>query len=178
MRVVAIQMVLHGTVPVAATWHNAGPAKAVTTCGYNVVMTHPVSVRFRDPATVDRLRKEADARGQSSSSLAEELIEEGLRLRRHPLIVFRSGPAGRRAAVVGGPDVWEVVGGLVGGDVPVDDRVDRVEEVFGLRREQVDAVLAYYAEFAEEVDEQLAANLAAADEAEALWHRQRELLAS
>lgn len=27
----------------------------------------------------------------------------------HPDIVFRDGPSGRRAGIVGGPDVWEVV---------------------------------------------------------------------
>lgn len=26
----------------------------------------------------------------------------------HPAIVFRDGPAGRRAGVTGGPDVWEI----------------------------------------------------------------------
>jgi hypothetical protein len=32
-----------------------------------------------------------------------------LRRDEHPLITFRDGAAGRRAAVVGGPDVWEIV---------------------------------------------------------------------
>ncbi len=27
----------------------------------------------------------------------------------HPGVVFRPGPTGRRAALVGGPDVWEVI---------------------------------------------------------------------
>jgi hypothetical protein len=140
-------------------------------------MVHPVSIRFRSAAVVDRLKQEAATRGRSSSSLAEELIEEGLRVRRHPLITFRDGAAGRRAAVAGGPDVWELVGGLIGGDVPVEDRVDRAVDLFGLRREQVHAALAYYAEHTDEVDAELAANIAAAEEAEALWHRQRALLA-
>jgi hypothetical protein len=140
-------------------------------------MPHPLSVRFGSQARLNRLKDEAAARAQSSSSLAEELIDEGLRMRRHPLIRFRDGPTGRRAAVVGGPDVWEVVGGIVGGDVPVEDRVDRAVDLFGLRREQVEAAVAYYAEHSEEIDAEIEANRAAADEAEALWHRQRELLA-
>jgi hypothetical protein len=45
--------------------------------------------------------------------LAEEMIDEGLRLRKHPLVTFRDGPSGRRAALVGGPDIWELVGGPV-----------------------------------------------------------------
>ena len=30
----------------------------------------------------------------------------------HPLIVFKDGAAGRRARLVGGPDVWEVIGAV------------------------------------------------------------------
>src|SRR5258705_4510767 len=45
-----------------------------------------------------------------------ELIYEGLRARRHPLVGFRDGASGRRAALVGGPDVWEIIGGRLGGD--------------------------------------------------------------
>ena len=140
-------------------------------------MSHPVSVRFRDPGVADRLRAEAGARGASTSALAEELIDEGLRMRRHPLVGFRSGPAGRRACLLGGPDVWEVIGGLVGGDVPKGERVERAVALFGLRREQVEAALAYYAEFTDEIDAELEANRRAAEEAEALWLRQQDLLA-
>ena len=137
----------------------------------------PVSIRFRDGRVADQLRAEAAARGCSTSALAEQLIDEGLRSRRHPLVVFRDGPAGRRAAFVGGPDVWEVIGGLVGGDVPVAQRVARAIEVFGWWPEQVDTALAYYADFTDEIDTEIAANAAASEEAEARWRRQQELLA-
>ncbi len=43
------------------------------------------------------------------TALAERYVEEGLLMDQFPGIVFRSGPAGRRPGVVGGPDVWEVV---------------------------------------------------------------------
>lgn len=144
---------------------------------YTVVMTHPVSIRFHDPRVTDQLKAEAIARNASTSALAEELINEGLRARRHPLVSFRDGPAGRRAYVIGGPDVWEVIEGLVGGDVPSATRVARAVEVFGLRRELVEAALAYYAEFTEEIDGQIDANRNAAEDAEAQWRRQQDLLA-
>jgi hypothetical protein len=70
-----------------------------------------------------------------------------------------------------------VIGGLVGGDVPAAKRVARAVEVFGWRPEQVEAALAYYAEFTVEIDAELAANASAAEEAEALWRRQQDLLA-
>jgi hypothetical protein len=140
-------------------------------------VVHPLSVRFRDAEVLTRLKAEAHDRGGSSSALAEQLIDEGLRMRRHPLITFRDGATGRRAAVVGGPDVWEVVGAIVGGDVPVAERVRRAADELGLRTEQVDAAMAYYAEFIDEIDERIAANAEAAEQAEALWRRQRDLLA-
>lgn len=140
-------------------------------------MTHPVSIRFRDARVVERLKAEAGARGTSTSALAEEMIDEGLRMRRHPLVGFRDGPAGRRACLLGGPDVWEVIGGLVGGDVAAGERVGRAVELFGLRREQVEAALAYYAEFTDEIEAELEANRRAAEQAEALWRRQQDLLA-
>ncbi len=65
----------------------------------------------------------------------------------------------------------------MGGDVPSGKRISRAVEVFGLRREQVEAALAYYAEFTEEVDAQIDANRRAAEDAEALWRRQQALLA-
>jgi hypothetical protein len=140
-------------------------------------MVTPVSIRFRRAEVAERLKAEAGARRVSSSALAEELIEEGLRTRRHPLIVFRDGASGRRAALMGGPEVWEVIGGLVGGNVPAEDRLERAVEVFGLNPRQVGAALDYYADFTAEIDAEIDANLAAADEAEAAWRRRQGLLA-
>lgn len=136
-----------------------------------------MSVRFHDDRVVERLKAEALSRGASASSLAEELIDEGLRSRRHPMIAFRDGPAGRRACLAGGADVWEIIGTIVGGDVSASKRLARAAEQLGLRPEQVEAAMAYYAEFTEEIDSLIEANQQAADEAEKLWRHQQELLA-
>ena len=140
-------------------------------------MTHPISVRFRDERVAERLKTDADVRATPTSALAEELIDEGLRTRRHPLVSFRDGAAGRRVARIGGSDIWEVVGGIVGGDVPVTERVRRAIELFGLTNAQVDAVPGDSAEFADEVDDEIAANERVAKEAEALLRRRQDLLA-
>lgn len=134
-------------------------------------------MRFRRPDVEARLKHEAAALQVSSSSLAEELIDEGLRTRRHPLVLFRDGPTGRRAGLIGGPDVSETVAGIVGGDVPTGERLDRAVEVFGLRRELVEAALGYYAQFTDEINAEIEANRGAAEEAERLWKRQQDLLA-
>lgn len=122
------------------------------------------------------MKAEASARKVSSSALAEELIEEGLRSRCHPLVTFRDGPTGRRPGLPGGPDIWEVIGGLFGGDVPADDRIPRAADLFGLTPQLVSAALDYYAMFTEEIDHEIAENLAVADAAEATWRRRQELL--
>jgi hypothetical protein len=153
----------------------AGAAQSPT--DYNVVMVTPVSIRFRRAEVLTHLKAEAEARRVSSSALAEELIEEGLRSRRHPLVIFRDGATGRRATLVGGPDIWEVIGGIVGGDVPAHTRIERAAEQFGLSPQQVGAALDYYAAFTSEIDNEIATNLAAADEAEAAWRRRQDLLA-
>lgn len=140
-------------------------------------MTHPMSLRFRRQNVAERLKRQVEAERRSASAIVEELVDEGLRSRDHPLVVSRSGPTGRRAGISGGPDVWEIIGGMVGGDVPVPERVDRAIETFGWPRHHVDAALAYYADYSSEIDGEIDANSSAADDAEARWHRVRDALA-
>lgn len=123
------------------------------------------------------MRAAATSSGSSTSALAEELIDEGLQLRQHPLLVFRDGPTGRRAALPAGPDVWEVMGGLIGGDVAPGARVERAVTTLGLTRQQIEAALDYYAEHTAEIDAQIAANAAAAAASEERWQRRQALLA-
>lgn len=121
-----------------------------------------MSLRFRDPSTPQRLKQEASGTYRSVSALAEELVEEGLRMRRHPRIVFRSGPSGRRAALGDGSDVWEVIEGVLGADLTPAERLTRAGELFGLRAHQIEAALGYYAEYTAEIDQRIEANAAAA----------------
>ena len=73
-------------------------------------MGTPRSIRF-DPVVEDRLVTYAALHpGASASSVAARLVDEGLRMDEHPGVMFRDGPTGRRAVLVGGPDVWESSG--------------------------------------------------------------------
>ena len=66
-------------------------------------------VRFDQPVA-DRLVSFVAANpGMSLSSAANRLVDEALRMTEHPGVIFRPGPTGRRAALAGGPDVWEVI---------------------------------------------------------------------
>lgn len=143
---------------------------------YNVAMS-VMSLRFQDELTPERLRRHARQQRSSISSLAVRLIDEGLRMREHPAIFFRDGPAGRRAVLVGGPDVAEVVSALTGGDIPVGQRRGRVAEMLCLRESLVDAALAYYADYTDEIDAEIDARDEAANRHRDLWERQHALLA-
>jgi hypothetical protein len=72
-------------------------------------------------------------------------------------IVERDGPAGRRAVIVGGPDVWEVVRAVAhtrdaNPTLDGDSLLDTVSATTGLARAVVDNALAYYAAHPDEID--------------------------
>ena len=135
-----------------------------------------VSIRFSDEPLHERLRETARRENVAISTLAERLIDEGLRSRAHPLVLFRSGPAGRRAVLVGGSEVADVIGAIVGGDVPPPQRRPRAAELLGITEAEVDAAFAYYAEFTDEIDAVLADRARQAEVVEASWRRQQALL--
>ena len=147
----------------------------MATSDYNVVMP-VVSIRFSDEPLHERLRETAHRENVAISTLAERLIDEGLRSRAHPLVLFRSGPAGRRAVLIGGSEVADVIGAIVGGDVPPPKRRSRAAELLGITEAEVDAAFAYYAEFTDEIDAVLADRARQAEVVEASWRRQQALL--
>lgn len=138
-------------------------------------MSEVVSVRLSDQIA-QRLRERAAAGDEAVSGLAQRLVDEGLRMEAHPGIVFRPGPSGRRAAVMRGPDVWEVVGLLRSLDVSGQAAIVEAARWLGLAEAQVRAALGYYGAFPDEVDSQVAANQAAAERAQREWQAQQHLL--
>lgn len=112
-------------------------------------MSVNVSVRL-DDRLAEWLRLRARAAGESLSDRLRRYAEEGLRRDEHPMITFRDGPTGRRAGLVGGPDVWEVA-------LWVDDLATSPDPGAEFARDgiisqaQVDAALAYRAEYPDEV---------------------------
>lgn len=108
-----------------------------------------VSVRL-DDRLAERLRLRARAAGETLSDRLRRYAEEGARRDEHPLITFRDGPTGRRAGVIGGPDVWEIVMWIhdLG---PMDDPAADLISGRAITRAQVDAALAYRAAYPEEI---------------------------
>ena len=108
-----------------------------------------------DEALLQRLDRFSRRAGLTRSRLAERLLDEGLRMDEFPGVVFRSGPAGRRAALADGPDVWEVVRDLKRAAAAGREPVASVLEGTSLRWEQVRLAAAYYSAYPLEIDERL-----------------------
>lgn len=141
----------------------------------------PTPVRF-DPEVAARLASWAAAHpGLSLSSAANRLVDEALRTEEHPGLTFRPGPTGRRAGLVGGPDVWEVVRAVKSArsaepELAEDGLLRLVAENAGLPVRLVRVAVRYWATYPDEIDAEIRAAEAAEDQAETAWRRQQELL--
>jgi uncharacterized protein (DUF433 family) len=135
----------------------------------------PFSIRMH-PGLLARLTART-RRGQSRSALVEELLDEGLRMRDHPGIVFRDGPAGRRAALAGGPDVWEVIETVKGTGRHGEEAIAAAAEWGRLSAGQLRTAIRYYGDYQAEIDEWIDANRAEATRAREAWERAQEALA-
>lgn len=94
----------------------------------------------------------------------------------HPGVTFRDGPGGRRAALVVGPDVWELVMFLREIDERGEAALAAAAEVFAVPDTAVHMGLHYYAAFAAEIDAWITAALEQSERAEQEWERQQALL--
>jgi len=125
----------------------------------------------------DRLSAAAAAEGTTVTELVERFVREGLATAGHPGIVFKSGPSGRRAALAGGPDVWELVAALRHISGSEAKRVRELAKHFGMHERQVVIALNYAAANREEVDALVRANDLALEEAERVAGERERLLA-
>src|SRR2546425_11766649 len=105
----------------------------------------PFSVRMSQ-GTLDRLEADARRRGEAKARTAERLIDEGLRMADHPGIVFRDGPAGRRAALAAGPDVWEVIETLRGTGLTGEKAIEAAAKWGHITPAEVRLAVRYYGE--------------------------------
>jgi len=120
----------------------------------------PVSTRYTSD-TLSRLDRRAEAEGHSRSTLIQRYVAEGLEMDEYPGIVFRSGPAGRRPGLVGGPDVWELVAVFRS-----FDDVKRAADWFDQPARAIETALGYYDGHRDEIDEWIRRNEEAAEAAE------------
>lgn len=138
-------------------------------------MARPTS--FRLPSDLlQRLEEEAAATGSTVTALVSGLLDEGLKTRRFPGIVYRAGPAGRRAGLVGGPDVWELVRAVKTAAGGGERRLHQVADELGLPLSQVARAIDFYVAYPEEVDERIAADDLAASRLRDIIERRDHLM--
>ena len=132
----------------------------------------PYSLRL-DPSTIRRLSEEAGRLRVPARTLAQELVEEGLRVRRHAGITFVDRAAGRRASLTRRPrlSVAQVVQ-TVRASADVREAADYLD----LSVTDLERVLDYYAEFTDEIDAEIERQQEVADREERLFRERERLL--
>ncbi len=121
-------------------------------CGRRTTLsTGRRTCRWLEDGLAQRLRLRARAAGETLSDRLRRYAEEGVRRDEHPLITFRDGPTGRRAGVLGDPDVWEIAMWVddLGAEM---DPVEGLVEESVLTRSQMEAALRYRAAYPDEIE--------------------------
>lgn len=134
---------------------------------------------FRLPSDLlQRLNDEATARATSVTALVATLLDESLKSSHFPGIAYRDGPTGRRAALVGGPDVWEIIRALK--EIPGKDeqRIDALADQLGLAPQRIRLAVDFYSVFSEEIEARIAADERAGEQLRELIDRRTRLLAT
>lgn len=150
--------------------------RRVTSCYGSSQMKGTLTIRL-DEEVRTRLERRAEDVRIAPTALAQQLLDEGLRMAAHPGIVFRpTAGGGRLPGLVAGPDVAEVIEVLTGLEAAGEQAVAEAGRWLRLHPQHVRTAVTYYAAFPDEVDREIAFRQRAADEARARWERQETLL--
>jgi hypothetical protein len=131
--------------------------------------TKTFSARW-DIDVLERLERASNLIGMNRSRLAERYVDEGIRMDEHPGIVFRRGENGRRAALAGGPDVWELIATLKRSQTK-EKAIRETANLLGLTERQVEIGVRYYGDYPHEIDQRIRSDVEEANAAEAAWRR-------
>jgi hypothetical protein len=129
-----------------------------------------------DETVARRLADRSARTSENKSRLVERYVDEGMRMDDHPGIVFRDGPSGRRAGLVVGPDVWEVMSVVRNVSGSGDAVLRQAAEALDLSPDQVRLAVRYYSDYSQEIDERIRRNREESASAEAAWKREQAAL--
>jgi hypothetical protein len=120
--------------------------------------------------------------GWSGSSLANRFVDEALRMEEHPGVVFRGGASGRRAVLVGGPDVRAIVRAVKSVREAESDLIPGavlalVATNTGVSVRLIETAVRYWSAHPDEIDSWIADIETVELEHYTAWARQEELLA-
>lgn len=149
------------------------PASAHIDATLHYMSSEPIRI---ESDTLRALRERSAQTGEPIVRLAQRYIDEGMRLDRHPGVAFRDGPAGRRAVIVGGSDVWEVISAARDAPERGDRLVAALAERLGLAKEKIRIAIRYYAEYPDAIDRFIGMVDQEARELEETLEREQRLL--
>ena len=107
------------------------------------------SIRIQEK-TLKEIEKISKDSRREFSAVTNELLEEALKMKRCPGIVFTVGTTGRRARIAGtGIEVWEVIATYKG----IAKDFARLSKAYHwLSEQQLRAAIGYYAIYTDEID--------------------------
>jgi len=102
------------------------------------------------PETMKEIEQMAQETGQDFSNVTKDLLQEAIKMRRCPGILFAEGTGGRRARVAGtGIEVWEVIATYKS----VKEDFKRLQKAYHwLSAEQLKAALGYHRIYPRDID--------------------------
>ncbi len=134
------------------------------------------SFRLGDEAR-QRLHERAEREGISATALLERLIIEGVDTLEYPGVLYRGPTHDRRAALAGGPDVWEIVTRLRELEGSEEERIASLATETELHPRQVRAALEFAARHPTEIEDRIVRNERAITESREAAEQRRALLA-
>jgi hypothetical protein len=142
----------------------------------------PRSIRFDERVSKRLTAYVASHPGWSGSSAANRFVDEALRMEDHPGIVFRDGPTGRRAVLIGSGDVREVIRAVKSAraaepDLGAEEIVALVSTNTGVSARLVDTAIRYWAAYPDEIDSWITEVESFEEQALLAWEQRQNLLA-
>jgi uncharacterized protein (DUF433 family) len=137
--------------------------------------TSSVQRSFRLSANTSQLLdRRVGESGESRNAMVDRLLNESLRLEKHPFVRFITGAAGRREPHILGTrwKVRQIIVTLKG----EKGQLDSVIKGFDLTELQVRAAVSYYADFSDEIDADIERDSADADEQRVRWEREQSVI--
>ena len=130
---------------------------------------------FRLSASTSRLLDHrVGESGESRNAMVDRLLNESLRIEKHPFVRFITGASGRREAHIVGTrwKVRQIIVSLKG----ENGNIASVVKGFDLTEPQVRAAVSYYADFTDEVDADIERDFADADHQRVRWEREQSII--
>ena len=145
------------------------------TMSYMSETTSSVQRSFRLSASTSRLLDHrVGESGESRNAMVDRLLNESLRIEKHPFVRFITGASGRREAHIVGTrwKVRQIIVSLKG----EKGQIAAVVNGFDLTEPQVRAAVSYYADFTDEIDADIERDSVDADQQRVRWEREQSVI--